>query len=52
VIGIFLQIGTQQEFTYLDKYSKLFTELGNFIGAEFYRKKLENDLVHLLDSVH
>jgi PAS domain S-box-containing protein len=50
VIGI-LQIGTKQEFTYLEKHSKLFNRLENFIGSEFYRKKLENDLAHLLDSV-
>ena len=35
----------------MEKYAKLFTKLEKFIGSEFYRKKLENDLAHLLDSV-
>lgn len=50
VIGV-LQIGSQQGYAHLEKYSKLFSKLEKFIGAEFYRKKLENDLAHLLDSV-
>lgn len=50
VMGV-LKIGTKQNSAYLKKYIPLFERLEHFIGSELNRKKLENDLLHLFDSI-
>ena len=49
-VGV-LKIGTKQDAVYLKKYTQLFKRLETFIGSEFNRKKLENDLSHLFDAI-
>ena len=50
VIGV-LQIGTRNDSSYLKNYARIFQKLEGFIGSELSRKKLENDLSHLFDSI-
>jgi len=50
VIGV-LQIGTKNETSYLKNYARIFKKLEGFIGSELNRRKLENDLNHLFDSI-
>ncbi|SDA58739.1 PAS domain S-box-containing protein [Algoriphagus alkaliphilus] len=50
VIGV-LVVGSQQEINYLKKYVKVFEQLERFIGSEISRKKLENDLHHIYESI-
>lgn len=50
VIGVLL-VGSKHGIEWLEKYSGLFTNFHNFIGSEIYRKKLENDLNHLYESI-
>lgn len=49
-IGV-LKIGTKFGSDYLSTYSQVFKRLERFIGSEFNRKKLENDLSHLFDAI-
>ncbi len=49
-VGV-LKIGTKQGAKHLNDYSKIFKKLELYIGSEFNRKKLENDLSHLFDSI-
>jgi PAS domain S-box-containing protein len=46
-----LNIGTKQSGNYLNNFTKIFKRLETFIGSELNRKKLENDLSHLFDSI-
>lgn len=50
VVGV-LHVGTKQEVSYLQGYSKVFMQLEGFIGSELNRKKLENDLQHLFHAI-
>ncbi|WP_363319839.1 PAS domain S-box protein [Flavobacterium sp.] len=50
VIGV-LKIGTKQSGNYLNNYTQLFKNIEGFIGSEFNRKKLENDLTQLFDTI-
>ena len=49
-IGV-LKIGTKQGVHHLKNYSKIFKELESYIGSEINRKKLENDLNHLYQTI-
>ncbi|MFT7158154.1 MAG: PAS domain S-box-containing protein, partial [Parvicella sp.] len=46
-----LNIGTKQSGNYLNNFIQIFKRLETFIGSELNRKKLENDLSHLFDSI-
>lgn len=50
IVGVLL-IATQQEIKQLKKYIKLFEQLKQFIGSEINRKKLENDLGYLYNTI-
>lgn len=50
VMGILL-IATQKESSHLNKHIKLFEQLKEFIGSEINRKKLENDLGFLYNTI-
>lgn len=50
VVGVLL-IGSQRELKYLKKYVNVFEQLEQFIGSEISRKKLENDLNHLYQTI-
>ncbi len=46
-----LKIGTKHDADYLKKYGPIFKKLERFIGSELRRKKLENDLSHLFNTI-
>ena len=50
VVGVLL-MATQKESNHLNKHIKLFEQLKEFIGSEINRKKLENDLGYLYDTI-
>jgi PAS domain S-box-containing protein len=50
VLGV-LKIGTKKDPNYLKKYIQIFKPLETFIGSELNRKKLENGLNNLFDSI-
>jgi len=50
VVGV-LKIGTKQDASHLKKYTQIFKNLEGFIGSELNRKKLENDLSHLFNTI-
>ncbi|ASO07419.1 PAS domain S-box protein [Arenibacter algicola] len=50
ILGV-LVIGTKQEASHLNKYTRIFQCLEEFIGSELKRKMLENDLSHLFDAI-
>lgn len=50
LMGVLL-IGTKRELDYLDQNSLVLSRLEKFIGSEINRKRLENDLKHLYQSV-
>jgi PAS domain S-box-containing protein len=50
VFGV-LNIGSKYESNYLQKYTKIFNQLVNYIGSELNRKKLENDLGRLYEAI-
>ena len=50
IVGVLL-ITTQKESNHLNKHIKLFEQLKKFIGSEINRKKLENDLGYLYDTI-
>ncbi|HSI68726.1 MAG TPA: PAS domain-containing protein [Gillisia sp.] len=50
VAGVMV-IGTQHGINYLKKHLKIFGQLEGFIGSEISRKKLEDTLNHLYDSI-
>lgn len=50
MLGVLI-IGSKREGSYLKKYTKVFEKIENFIGSEIKRKKLENDLNHLYDTI-
>lgn len=50
VVGVLL-IATQKESNHLNKHIKLFEQLKEFIGSEINRKKLENDLGYLYNTI-
>jgi PAS domain S-box-containing protein len=50
VVGV-LKIGTKNEANYLKKYAPIFKQLEGFIGSELYRKRLENDLSNLYNTI-
>ena len=50
VIGVLL-IGTKQETAQLVKHTWLFKQLEEYVGSELSRKKIENDLNHLYDTI-
>ncbi len=50
VVGI-LKIGTKQDASYLKNYVATFKRMERFIGSELNRKKLENDLGHLFNTI-
>lgn len=50
VMGV-LKLGTNHSSDYLIKYSKIFERLKVFLGSELQRKQIENDLLHLFDSI-
>ena len=50
VVGV-LKIGTKNSGNYLKKYTQIFKNLEGFIGSELNRKKLENDLSHLFNTI-
>jgi len=49
-VGV-LVIGAQNGINFLKKYVTVFEQLEQFIGSEINRKKLENDLIHLYESI-
>ncbi len=49
-VGV-LNIGSKKGADHLKKYTPVFKHLEDFIGSELNRKKLENDLNHLFDSI-
>ncbi|MEO6668054.1 MAG: PAS domain S-box protein, partial [Ferruginibacter sp.] len=46
-----LKIGTKHGANHLNNYSGIFKELELYIGSELNRKKLENDLSHLYQTI-
>jgi PAS domain S-box-containing protein len=50
VVGVLL-IATQKVSNHLNKHIKLFEQLKQFIGSEINRKKLENDLGYLYNTI-
>lgn len=50
IVGVLL-IATQKEINHLKKHIKLFEHLKQFIGSEINRKKLENDLDYLYNTI-
>ena len=50
VLAVFI-LGTKHEADFLNKYTKIFEQLKDFIGYEINRKKLEHDVNHLYDSI-
>jgi len=50
MIGV-LVIGTKQNTSHLNKFSGLIQKLESFIGSEINRKKLEDDLKHLYQTI-
>jgi len=50
IVGVLL-IATQKEINHLKKHIKLFEKLKQFIGSEINRKKLENDLGYLYNTI-
>jgi PAS domain S-box-containing protein len=50
LVGVLL-IGTKRDPDYLDQTSSVFSRLEKFIGSEINRKRLENDLDHLYESI-
>ena len=50
IVGVLL-ITTQKESNHLNKHIKLFEQLKEFIGSEINRKKLENDLDYLYNTI-
>lgn len=50
IVGILL-IASQKEINHLKKHIKLFEKLKQFIGSEINRKKLENDLGYLYNTI-
>jgi PAS domain S-box-containing protein len=50
LLGV-LKIGTKKSANYLANYFGIFQRLEGFIGSELNRKKLENDLSHLFNSI-
>lgn len=50
LIGVLL-VGTRRELNYLKKHVKLFEQFERYIGSKINRKKLENDLSHLYDTI-
>lgn len=49
-VGV-LKIGTKKSGNYLNNYIPIFSRLEGFIGSELNRKKLENDLSQMLNSI-
>jgi PAS domain S-box-containing protein len=49
-VGV-LKIGIKNDLNRLKKYSQIFKRLEGFIGSELNRKKLENDLSHLFNTI-
>lgn len=49
-VGV-LKIGTKQNIHYLNNYVQIFRQLETFIGSELNRKKLENVLSNLFDTI-
>jgi len=49
-VGV-LKIGTKKSGNYLNNYIPIFSRLEGFIGSELNRKKLENDLSQILNSI-
>lgn len=50
VIGVLL-VGSKQDAHVLDKYTSLFAQLNGFIASEINRKQLEDNLIHLYESI-
>lgn len=50
IVGVLL-IASQKEINHLKKHIKLFEKLRHFIGSEINRKKLENDLDYLYNTI-
>ena len=50
IVGVLL-IASQKEINHLKKHIKLFEKLKQFIGSEINRKKLENDLGYLYNTI-
>lgn len=50
IVGM-LMVATQKELSDLHKHVKLFEQLERFIGSEINRKKLENDLGYLYNTI-
>ncbi|MCH8568865.1 MAG: PAS domain S-box protein [Balneolales bacterium] len=50
VIGV-LVIGTRKSPENLAEYFKIYSQLESFVGSEIHRKKLENDLNHMYQTV-
>ena len=50
IVGV-LVVATCFELSYLEKHVTIFKRFENFLGSEINRKKLENDLSHLYDSI-
>jgi PAS domain S-box-containing protein len=50
VVGV-LKIGAKINANHLKNYTRIFQQLEGFIGSELNRKKLENNLSHLFDSI-
>lgn len=50
IMGVLL-IASQKEINHLNKHIKLFEQLKQFIGSEMNRKKLENDLGYLYNTI-
>jgi PAS domain S-box-containing protein len=49
-IGVLL-IGTSKDFSYLHKFSKVTQQLESFLGSEINRKRLENDMEHIYNTI-
>ncbi len=50
-VGGILNIGTKHNANYLKKFIQIFKKLEGYIGSELNRKKLENDLTHLFNTI-
>lgn len=50
IVGV-LKIGTKADANYLKKYEKILKHLEGFIGSELSRKRLENDLSNLYNTI-
>ena len=50
VVGV-LNIGIKRDVNELKKYSPIFKKLERYIGSELHRKKLENELSHLFNTI-